>query len=53
MRNKIDGGLKKFAPKVLTPEDLLPYAKQTLFFFDFSRRSFRLKIFGVWVVHFV
>lgn len=53
IRNKIDGGLKKFTPKVLTSKDLLPYAKQTLFFADFSSRSIRLKIFGVWVIHFV
>lgn len=53
IRNKIDGGLKKFTPKVLTSKDLLPYAMQTLFFADFSSRSIRLKIFGVWAVHFV
>lgn len=53
MRNKIDGGLQKFTPKILTSKDLLPYAKQTLFFAEFSKQSIRLKIFGVWVVHFV
>lgn len=53
IRSKINNGLKKFSPKVLTSEDLRPYAKQTLFFADFSRRSIRLKFFGVWAVHFI
>ena len=51
IRAKINAGLKKFTPKVVTHKELLPYARQTLFFLDFSRRCFRLKVFGIWLIH--
>ena len=53
VRKRIDGGLKCYAPKILTGKDMLAYSKRTLFFFEWSRESIRIKIFGLWLVHIV
>jgi len=33
--------------------DLLPYSRDTWFAFDVCRRWIRIKMFGLWIVHWV
>jgi len=47
------GRAKPYAPEPVTAEDLRPYAAQTRFFFEFSRRRIRVKLFGLWLAHLV
>ena len=53
MRNKIASGLKPYAPKPVTCESLKPYAFRRWFHIEFSRRWIRIKLFGIWIVHWV
>ena len=42
-----------YEPKPITAEDLRPYAFRTLFFFEFAKCRIRIKLFGLWIVHYV
>ena len=53
IRERIASGIEPYAPKPVTPETLRPYAFRRLFVLDFSRRWIRVKLFGVWIVHWV
>ena len=45
--------IKPYEPKPVSADELRPYAFRTLFFFEISRRRIRIKLFGLWVVHFI
>lgn len=45
------GGVRPYLPRKIAAADLAPYAFGRLFHFEFSKRFFRVKILGVWVMH--
>ena len=51
MKDRVSAGLKPLPDAVVTADDLRPYAQDTLFFFEVKACSVRIKIFGMWVVH--
>ena len=42
-----------YTPKTVTVLTLRPYWNRTLFWFEINRSMVRIKILGVWIVHFV
>ena len=50
---KVSRGLRPYNGKCISFDDFRPYAKRTAFFFEFSKRSVRMKLFGFWILHFV
>lgn len=46
-----DGSAQRLQRPVVTPKELMPYARSRLFFIEASRQWIRLKLFGFWVVH--
>lgn len=53
IRAKIADGVKPYETNVITARDLKPYAKKTCFYFEFAKKRIRIKIFGLWIVHFI
>ena len=48
---RIAAGAAEWSGEVLTDRDFAPYDKRVLFFFEWTSRRIRIKLFGVWVVH--
>ena len=43
--------IRPYNPKPVTAKDLTPYSWKRPFFFEWTKKSVRMKLFGVWVVH--
>ena len=48
-----DGLIREYAPKSLDIDDFKPYHLWRLFHFEFGCRCIRIKIFGIWLVHWI
>lgn len=49
-----DGGtLIPYCPRKVTVKDLSPYHIWKLFFFDIGKSGLRLKMFGIWIFHWI
>ena len=42
-----------YKPKLITGKEMFAYSSRCLFFFEFSNIAIRIKVFGLWIVHFV
>ena len=49
---KHEGRSRKLKTNTVVADDFWPYGHRVLFFAEFSRKWFRLKLFGLWVLHF-
>ena len=47
------GKLQHYKPKLVTAEDLMPYSRNSPFFFEIGNFSIRIKMFGLWFIHYV
>ena len=47
------GELRPYAPRILTTADFVPYHLWRLFHLEIGRRRIRIKIFGIWLFHWV
>ncbi len=51
IRERIAGGVRSYAPLKVGNLDFRPYARSTPFFWEWSRHGIRVKLFGIWLVH--
>lgn len=49
----VDAGIPPYEPKVVTSKDLSPYSRGKLFLFDVGRGAVRIKLLGIWIVHWI
>ena len=51
IEERIASGVAEWSGEVLTDRDFVPYDRRVLFFFEWTPRRIRIKLFGIWVVH--
>lgn len=53
IREKISAGAKPYSGRIVGRKDFEPYDSHKLFFWEVTRRRVRIKLFGLWLVHWV
>jgi len=53
IRARIADGVEPYHPRIVTADDLRPYSRNKMFFADIGKGAIRIKVFGVWLVHWV
>ncbi|MBR4523355.1 MAG: CatB-related O-acetyltransferase [Kiritimatiellae bacterium] len=51
IESSLASGVAEWKGEVLTDRDFVPYDRRVPFFFEWTPRRIRIKLFGVWVVH--
>ena len=51
IRSCIQSGAKRYAPTMVTAQDLRPYSQECGFFFEWTPQRKRVKFFWLWIVH--